>query len=1025
MMAASQRPRGDYRARKSFGSGRQRSRRALRLEPLEQRQVLSVSPVPMPVVQFMDVVFDESAMVGRLDNTMTVTIETGSGTSKLDAWIDLNGDGSYGGAWERIASGVDVSEGENLLTFDIPASARSGEVYARLLVSSEGNLAPGGPAGEGDHLLTILPPAPGGFFGPPQQLAGPIDPPRSADAADFDDDGDWDIVMATDVGLGRLTNAEAGEAASAYPTGGSLQARSVFVADRDGNGQPGYLATTNDSTEVTWFDNDGSSDTVTTGHGEIASLAAADMDGDGDLDAIAASFYANEIAWYENDGSDQFDKHLVSDQATWTEHVLAADLDHDGDIDLVSGQRASDGLDALAWFENDGSGQFSTHPVHESAAVPALAHNWFKTTSLESADLDGDGDVDLVASLRQYSRLPTEPYSTVYAWYENDGFGSFAFHELTAISAIQGDANLVTLTPADLDGDGDKDLVVRKSGRSPLYWYTNDGTGAFGEAYAFDATGIGIPVDVDGDGDLDLVADNGLNQMVWFENQPGEPASQLGDVDIYHGICAPDGDGYARLSLRTTHSGLLTILVDLGELIDGQSESPSLQLLDANQQAVGTSSTDGSILRIDYQTVTAGDELTLVLSGVTSNVELTICNLVELSDGQLTVHDGTSVRYLLGDANQLTVDNVVYDTSTWELSGTTLQGNDVEVVGSDASETAVLSPFTAHFTNPQTGFEVTIESDKIVLNSSEGDDTIHINDSAGDDSLYVDPDELTFDGGLDNNFSHTAFGFETVLAYSKNGGYDRVTVNLPEQRAKVSPELTKSIGEQYVRCKFFEDLSITADRAVVWGSEQVDSFQTIGNVMTIDYGQPPSQNTFDFNLPGEVTRIDNMLIVLDDPGCLEKAWIQADSIRAYGSGDSLVMHDFEGDDVLIAKPHKVVMANAPQTDNAVGRGDLYEVIARGFGDVRIIADQGGNDVAKLYDSADEGVDVWAAAYVESQTWSTMSSPKRTFYRVWDFESVGGYGFNGGLGETHGTNAKDHTEAANFVYERGTWEDLQT
>lgn len=1021
MMAASQTARGNYGARKTFESSRQRSPRVLRLEPLEQRRVLSVSP--LPVEPLTSVAFDESAMVGRLDNTMTVTVETGSGTSKLDAWIDLNGDGSYGGAWERIATGVELSEGENVLTFDIPASARSGETYARLLVSSEGNLAPGGPAGEGDHLLTILPPAAGGLFGSPQQLAGPIDGPRSADAADFDGDGDWDIVMATDAGLGRLTNAEAGKAASAYPSGGSMQARSVFVADRDGNGQPGYLATTRGSTEVTWFDNGSPSKTVTTGHGRISSLAAADMDGDGDLDAIAASFYAHEIAWYENDGSDQFDKHLVSDQTTQTEHVLAADLDHDGDIDLVSGQRASDGLDALAWFENDGSGQFSTHAVHESAAVPESPCNWFKTTSLESADLDGDGDVDLVASLRQYSRLPTEPYSTVYAWYENDGFGSFAFHELTAISATQGDANLVTLTPADLDGDGDKDLVVRKSGQSPLYWYANDGTGAFDEAYAFDAAGIGIPVDVDGDGDLDLVADNGLDRMVWFENQPGEPASQLGEVGIHHSTCVPDSDGNARLSLRTAHSGLLTVLVDLGELTDGQGESPSLQMLDANQQAVGTSSMDGSILRIDHQAVTAGDEFTLVLSGVTSNVELTICNLVELSDGQLTVHDGASVRYLLGDANQLAIDNVVYNTSTWELSGATLQGIDVEVVGSEASETVVLSPFTAQYTDPQTGFEVTIESNKIVLNGGEGNDTLRINDSFGDDWLQVSPDELTFDGDRDDGFSHGAFGFETVLAYSKNGGDDRVTISLPEQRAKVSQELTKSIGEQYVRCKFFEDLSISANSAVVWGSEQVDSFQTIGNVMTIDYGQPPPKNTGDFFEPEEFILV--MPILVFDPGCLEKAWIQADSIRAYGSGDSLVMHDFEGDDVLIAKPHKVVMANAPQTDNAVGRGDLYEVIARGFGNVRVIADQGGSDVAKLYDSGDEGVDVWAAAYVGSQTWSTMSSPKRTFYKVWDFELVGGYGFNGGLGEDHGTNAKDHAEAADFVYERGTWDDLQT
>lgn len=55
----------------------------------------------------------------------------------------------------------------------------------------------------------------------------------------------------------------------------------------------------------------------------------------------------------------------------------------------------------------------------------------------------------------------------------------------------------------------------------------------------------------------------------------------------------------------------------------------------------------------------------------------------------------------------------------------------------------------------------------------------------------------------------------------------------------------------------------------------------------------------------------------------------------------------------------------------------------------------------------------------------MSSPSRLLYEVLAFEQVGGYGFNGGLGEDHGTNQRDHDDDVDFVFEYGYWEDAQT
>lgn len=125
-------------------------------------------------------------------------------------------------------------------------------------------------------------------------------------------------------------------------------------------------------------------------------------------------------------------------------------------------------------------------------------------------------------------------------------------------------------------------------------------------------------------------------------------------------------------------------------------------------------------------------------------------------------------------------------------------------------------------------------------------------------------------------------------------------------------------------------------------------------------------------------------------------------------------------DIFIAKPHKVEMMNAPRKADGVLRGEEYEITARGFRNV--VATGDADDVAKLYDSGDPGIDVWAADYRDGETWSTMSTPSRLLYEVLAFGQVGGYGFNGGLGPDHGRNVKDHSGVVDFAFQYGYWEE---
>ncbi len=81
------------------------------------------------------------------------------------------------------------------------------------------------------------------------------------------------------------------------------------------------------------------------------SVYTADLDGDGDMDVLSASSDDDKIAWYENmDGKGTFGpQQVITQSAVSPRSVYAADLDGDGDMDVLSASMD----DKIAWYEND------------------------------------------------------------------------------------------------------------------------------------------------------------------------------------------------------------------------------------------------------------------------------------------------------------------------------------------------------------------------------------------------------------------------------------------------------------------------------------------------------------------------------------------------------------------------------------------------------------------------------------------------------------------------------------------------
>lgn len=128
---------------------------------------------------------------------------------------------------------------------------------------------------------------------------------------------------------------------------------------------------------------------------------------------------------------------------------------------------------------------------------------------LELGDLDGDQSVDFVVATRNSFDRKT-------GWYPNDGSGQFGLQR----TVLHGQHGAHT-TPGDLDGDGRVDLIGKSS------WIRNLGGGHFGNQQTLPGrssrnSGNAHPADVDEDGDLDIVYwRDSYASAVWYENLDG------------------------------------------------------------------------------------------------------------------------------------------------------------------------------------------------------------------------------------------------------------------------------------------------------------------------------------------------------------------------------------------------------------------------------------------------------------------------------------------------------------------------
>lgn len=245
-------------------------------------------------------------------------------------------------------------------------------------------------------------------------------------------------------------------------------------------------------------------------------LASGDANGDGRDDLFVGGAAGQTATLFLQKANGTFE---VAKSQPWTAHAdredmaaLFFDADGDGDQDIyvVSGSNewekdSPNYQDRL--YINEGKGVFTDG----SHRLPSLT---FSGSRVRAADFDGDQDLDLLVCGRV--QPGNYPYPAQSALLENKGSEFVNVTEDIAPGLAQ--AGMVSdACWADVDGDGDPDLMICGEWMAPTLYINQNGTfqnetansgleNKTGWWYSLKAA------DMDGDGDMDFIAGNlGLN----------------------------------------------------------------------------------------------------------------------------------------------------------------------------------------------------------------------------------------------------------------------------------------------------------------------------------------------------------------------------------------------------------------------------------------------------------------------------------------------------------------------------------
>lgn len=255
--------------------------------------------------------------------------------------------------------------------------------------------------------------------------------------------------------------------------------------------------------------------TYAEGH-PVQSFDVGDVDGDGHLDVVTNE--VNRLLVFRGDGTGALGADPREGGLTMAVEVTTADVTGDGRADTITAGLSSG---TVRVFPGRADGTLGPSIAY---GVPAQFIARFVVV-----DMTGDGALDLLVQAQALD--PTAGVRTFLAVLTNRGNGAFDEPSSTPLTGAP-----AAWTVADVDSDGDADIVAADASALGLRVLLNDGRGHLGEPQSLGIDGgIGrlFAGDFDGDGRTDLgkIVDTG-DQLAVFRNVGGGAFQALPPVDM-------------------------------------------------------------------------------------------------------------------------------------------------------------------------------------------------------------------------------------------------------------------------------------------------------------------------------------------------------------------------------------------------------------------------------------------------------------------------------------------------------------
>lgn len=353
---------------------------------------------------------------------------------------------------------------------------------------------------------------------------------HDVELGDVDDDGDLDAVSRRKNGNGTFFWRQGAGGGFTQVTISTLDGEGIALGDIDGDGDIDVAQNAAWVEQVdadTWIDRD-----MGFPWPDDVGVVIIDVDEDGRQDIVLGpSESTGRLSWFESDDpvNGPWTEHPIDPSVSFLHTFKAADMDFDGDVDLVTAEmHQSSNPDEVSVYRNRGRGL----SWEQLDVASTGSHN------VRVGDIGGDNDLDIFGA----NWNDSAPNSAVIEMWENQStpLPLDAWRRHIVETALPWRA--VFVDGRDLDGDGLPDLVTGG------WWYPNPGT--LGGTWTRTAIGAGLENlaavhDFDHDGDLDVLGTDGQPtgaDLAWARNDGGgtfailDISSEVASGDFLQGV---------------------------------------------------------------------------------------------------------------------------------------------------------------------------------------------------------------------------------------------------------------------------------------------------------------------------------------------------------------------------------------------------------------------------------------------------------------------------------------------------------